>query len=242
MLVIRSIQRYLGDSHPGLTGSRVVVTAVVRGGKSLAVDSEIGDVRADDCFEVREILGQDENERLSLIGHEAISTAFEATGQTWSKPFVAASGIVFEHSSRPEPAALEESKQSEAEQDSAPRPRVLVVDDNRDSADSLRLLVGLLGVETHVAYDGEAALLAMTAFRPAVVILDLGMPGMDGWEVARRIRSEPHHKEVILIALTGWSQPQDRRRSAEAGFDHHLIKPVDLVVLQGVLIPAREKR
>ena len=106
--------------------------------------------------------------------------------------------------------------------------RVLVVDDNRDAADSLAVLVRIDGHDVRVAYDGPAALAAAEGFRPDVVLLDLGMPGMDGYEVCRRLRRSPELAGVRVIAVTGWGQDSDRRRSAEAGFDHHLVKPADL--------------
>jgi signal transduction histidine kinase/ActR/RegA family two-component response regulator len=113
--------------------------------------------------------------------------------------------------------------------------RVLVVDDNRDAADSLRVLLELLGAEVRVAYDGLAAIEAVSADQPEVVLLDIGMPGMDGYEVARHIRQRPAWQDVTLIALTGWGQEKDRRNSEAAGFDHHLIKPVDIDALQSLL-------
>ncbi len=113
--------------------------------------------------------------------------------------------------------------------------RLLVVDDNRDAAESLALLLGLLGHEVRIAHDGPGALELARGFRPQVVLLDIGMPGMDGYEVARRLRQEPGLENVRLAALTGWGQPEDRRRSAEAGFDHHLVKPVDPDALTKVL-------
>ncbi len=113
--------------------------------------------------------------------------------------------------------------------------RVLVVDDHRDAADSLALLLRLLGAEAHVARDGPQALEAVGTVRPAVVLLDIGMPGMDGYEVARRVRLRPEWREVVLVALTGWGQEEDRRRSREAGFDHHLVKPVDPPALEALL-------
>ncbi len=113
--------------------------------------------------------------------------------------------------------------------------RILVVDDNRDAADSLGLLLRFLGHEVRVAHDGPAALEAARAWRPAVVLLDIGMPGMDGYAVARALRALPELEGVVLIALTGWGQEEDRRRSRAAGFDHHLIKPVDLEALQALL-------
>jgi PAS domain S-box-containing protein len=114
--------------------------------------------------------------------------------------------------------------------------RVLVVDDNRDAADSLCILLGSLGVEAHCAYAGEDALRRLPQLRPDAVVLDIGMPGMDGNEVARAIRAEAHHDGVRLIALTGWGQEGDRERTRASGFDHHLTKPVDLSALQCLLL------
>ncbi len=113
--------------------------------------------------------------------------------------------------------------------------RVLVADDNRDAADSLGDLLRLLGADVRVVYDGPAALAAVAAFRPAVALLDIGMPGMDGYEVARRVRERPGSDAPALVALTGWGQDEDRRRSAAAGFDHHLVKPADVAALAALL-------
>lgn len=132
-------------------------------------------------------------------------------------------------------AAEEEAPAPGSERSAAPR-RVLVVDDNPDAAESLEMLLRVLGAETRVAGDGEAALAAVRDFHPSIVLLDLGMPGMDGYEVARRIRERPDELgRPLLIALTGWGQPEDRRRTREAGFDDHLVKPVDLGVLKSLL-------
>ena len=114
--------------------------------------------------------------------------------------------------------------------------RVLVVDDNHDAADSLGMLLQFLGAEVHVVHDGRAALEAMKSFKPAVVLLDLGMPGMNGLEVARRMREDPEMRGITLVALTGWGQREDRRRTHEAGFDYHLVKPADVGVLQSILM------
>jgi signal transduction histidine kinase/ActR/RegA family two-component response regulator len=116
----------------------------------------------------------------------------------------------------------------------APR-RVLVVDDNRDSAESLGMLLQLLGADVRIVHDGRAALEAVGTYRPAIVLLDIGMPGMDGHEVARRIRQQPELEEVTLVALTGWGQEQDRRASRSAGFDYHLVKPADLPAIEALL-------
>jgi CheY-like chemotaxis protein/two-component sensor histidine kinase len=115
------------------------------------------------------------------------------------------------------------------------RRRVLVVDDNRDAADSLTMLLRSKGHDVRVAYDGPAALAAAGAFGPDLVLLDLGMPGMDGYEVARRLRGMPAFAGRVIAALTGWGQEADRRRTREAGFDHHLVKPVDPAELETLL-------
>jgi len=106
--------------------------------------------------------------------------------------------------------------------------RILVADDNCDALESLAQLLELGGHEIHKAADGVQALEAATRVRPDLVLLDIGMPGMDGYEVARRIRSQPWGREATLVALTGWGQETDRKRSREAGFDSHCIKPLDL--------------
>ena len=109
----------------------------------------------------------------------------------------------------------------------APRRRVLVVDDNRDSADSMAILLRAMGHEVEKAYDGPAALELAARQRPEVVLLDIGLPGMDGYEVARALRSAPGGADLTLIAVTGYGQEEDRVRSLEAGFDRHLVKPVE---------------
>jgi PAS domain S-box-containing protein len=108
-----------------------------------------------------------------------------------------------------------------------PRRRVLVVDDNEDAANSLAESLRLEGQEVRVAYAGPAALTAAAVFRPEVVFLDIGMPDLDGYEVCRRLRQQPGHDGMRLVALTGWGQDEDRRRSRAAGFDDHIVKPVE---------------
>jgi PAS domain S-box-containing protein len=112
-----------------------------------------------------------------------------------------------------------------------PRPgrslRILVVDDNHDAAESLSVLLEMSGHQLHIAHEGETALQTAITFHPQAVLLDIGLPGMDGYEVARHLREQPGMKECFLVALTGYGQEEDRRRSKEAGFDHHLVKPVD---------------
>ena len=113
---------------------------------------------------------------------------------------------------------------------------MLVVDDNRDAADSLVMLLRFLGAEVEAVYDGPSALEAIERLHPAVVLLDIGMPGMDGYEVARRIHQRPDLQGILLVALTGWGQEEDRRRSQSAGFNRHLTKPPDIGVLQSLLV------
>jgi PAS domain S-box-containing protein len=113
--------------------------------------------------------------------------------------------------------------------------RVLVADDNRDAAESMAMLLRLAGCTVDVAFDGASALELVNRLRPDIVLLDIGMPEMDGYEVARRIRSTPHGKRMVLVALTGWGQEEDRRRASEAGFDEHLTKPVDPALLNTLL-------
>lgn len=103
--------------------------------------------------------------------------------------------------------------------------RILVVDDNKDAATSLSFLLRLQGHEVRLAYDGATSLETAKEFHPHMIFLDLGMPGMDGYEVARRIRATPELRDIVLTALTGWGQKEDRQRTAAAGFDHHLVKP-----------------
>lgn len=116
-----------------------------------------------------------------------------------------------------------------------PRRRILVVDDNRDAAESLGELLSALGATVRVVHSGDEALDALDSFDPDSVLLDVGMPDMDGYEVARKIRSSAGHGDVLLIALTGWGQAHDRRHSLAAGFDHHVVKPPDIDTLRDLL-------
>ena len=113
--------------------------------------------------------------------------------------------------------------------------RILVADDNQDAANSLAMLLRLAGHEVHTAHGGQAALSLAGAVRPEFALLDIGMPDLDGYEVAKQIRAAPWGKDVKLIALTGWGQDEDKRRARAAGFDHHLTKPVDPESLEALL-------
>lgn len=113
--------------------------------------------------------------------------------------------------------------------------RVLVVDDNRDAADTLGKLLNIVGAEARAVYTGAEALQVLETYRPTVLLVDIGMPDMDGYELARRVRQSPKYHDMTLIALTGWGQEEDRRRSQAAGFNFHLTKPADFNTLQALL-------
>ncbi len=113
--------------------------------------------------------------------------------------------------------------------------RILVVDDNQDSADILRMLLRLKGNDTRTACDGLEAVEVAETFRPELVLLDIGLPKLNGYEVAQHIRQQPWGRNIILVALTGWGQDEDRLRSQEAGFNFHIVKPVELETLEQLL-------
>ncbi len=115
------------------------------------------------------------------------------------------------------------------------RRRVLVADDNYDSATSLSILLNDAGYEIRTAGDGAQALQTAAEFRPDIALLDIGMPMLNGYEIARRIRDQPWGRDVLLIAVTGWGGPEHRQQTSAAGFDHHLIKPVDPAALTQLL-------
>ncbi len=116
-----------------------------------------------------------------------------------------------------------------------PRFRILVVDDNPDSALSMAMMLSMMGHETRTAHDGEAAVATAEAFRPQVVLLDIGLPKLNGYEVAQRIRKEEWGASMFLVAITGWGQDEDRRRSEDVGMNLHLVKPVEPSALDRVL-------
>ncbi|MDG3008026.1 PAS domain S-box protein [Paludisphaera mucosa] len=134
-----------------------------------------------------------------------------------------------------DPQGPVDGPEAASDEPAAPRRNILVVDDNRDSAESLAQLLGLQGHDVRTAHDGPEALRTLETFRPHLILLDLGLPGMSGFEVARRIRASVGLKGVRLAALTGWGQDEDRRRTREAGFDHHLVKPADPAAVEAIL-------
>lgn len=113
--------------------------------------------------------------------------------------------------------------------------RILVVDDNHDSALSLAMVLTMMGHETRTAHDGETALAAAEDFLPEVLLLDIGLPRMNGYEVAQHIREQAWGTDMFLIAVTGWGQAEDRARSAEVGLNLHMVKPVEPTAIQAVL-------
>jgi CheY-like chemotaxis protein len=111
-------------------------------------------------------------------------------------------------------------------EESTVKRRLLVVDDNRDAAEIMSMLLQMWGHEVAFAFDGPSALQTAERWQPEAVFLDIGLPGMDGYEVAARLRELPHAKDAVLIAITGYGEDDDRLRSRRAGIDHHLVKPV----------------
>ena len=133
-------------------------------------------------------------------------------------------------------AALpERSTEAEKTTRQISKSRILVVDDNPDTTATLALLLERTGHNVHVAHDGLEAVHATAAFRPDVILLDIGLPKLNGFEVAQRIRQERGNQKIALVAITGWGQQEDRRRAIEAGFDHHLTKPVEVDRLMRLL-------
>ena len=113
--------------------------------------------------------------------------------------------------------------------------RILVVDDNHDSALSLAMILSIMGHETRTAHDGEMAVVTAESFLPDIVLLDIGLPKLNGYEVAQRIREQPWGASMFLIAVTGWGQDEDRQRSSEVGLNAHMVKPVEVSVLEKLL-------
>jgi CheY-like chemotaxis protein len=133
--------------------------------------------------------------------------------------FIVRLPVAMEETERGRQARAQDHKQNS-------KRRILIVDDNRDSAESLALLLTLAGNETHVAYDGKQALALAERQRPDVILLDIGLPKLNGYDVCRSMRDQAWGKNCMIAAMTGWGQDEDRRKSSAAGFDAHLVKPV----------------
>jgi PAS domain S-box-containing protein len=134
-----------------------------------------------------------------------------------------------------ERSARDANRPTEPDLESPASRRILIVDDNRDSADSLAMYLEMKGHQTTVAYGGEQAIELAETLRPDAVLLDIGMPKVNGYEVCRRIRELPWGRDTLMVALTGWGQKQDQRRSEEAGFDRHMVKPIEPSALMKLL-------
>ena len=156
-----------------------------------------------------------------LVEMHGGTVAAESTGLGMGSTFVIRLPAALETSHCPQPQAEGPAHMS------PPSLRILVVDDNRDAADSLAMLLRTTGNDIRTAYDGLEAVQVASEFRPDVVLLDIGLPKIDGHEVAQRIRKESWGRQMCLMAVTGWSDETDRARSRAAGFDHHLVKPLD---------------
>ncbi|MEK6262076.1 MAG: response regulator [Planctomycetota bacterium] len=135
----------------------------------------------------------------------------------------------------PEDGVSEPTSELVVESDDYQRPKILIVDDNADAADTLAMLFRLAGHQVQVAYDGPSGVTVALAFKPAIVLLDIGLPGLDGYGVAERLRESEATRSALLIAISGYGQAKDEERSRQAGFDLHLVKPVEFSVLQSVL-------
>jgi len=227
-------------------GGRIRLEAV-RDGEDVVVsviDSGIG-IRAAHLAHVFTMFGQGHRARAAVYGGLGIGLALaKSLAELHGGSLTAASegegkGSVF--TLRLACAANDSAAPvaTQAPPSATPPPRrILIVDDNVEAALTLAELLALEGHETHVAHDGPSAVDAARRLSPDVAILDIGLPGFDGLEVARRLRAEPELKGLLLVALSGWVQPDDRARSREAGFDHHLAKPVQLKSLELVLLEA----
>jgi len=163
-----------------------------------------------------------------------------SAGQGKGSTFTVSLPVLEEGTESPPEAAVDDGRRA-----SGTKRRMLVVDDNRDSATSMAMMLRLLGDEVRTAHDGVEAVEAAEAFRPQVVLMDVGMPRLNGYDATRRIREQPWGRSVVIVALTGWGQDGDRTQSREAGCDGHLVKPVnlrDLEKLLGELTSGRRRK
>ncbi|MBN3758539.1 response regulator [Paraburkholderia sp. Tr-20389] len=163
------------------------------------------------------------------MGSEFVVTLPMAVEQTAGEPCEALPDTSAEGEGTPA------AEQQAGESAPGTRRRVMVVDDSVDGAESMSILLEMLGHEVRVMYDGAAAIAAASEFKPEVVLLDIGLPGVDGYQVARALRAEPATAGALLIALTGYGQDSDRQRTRDAGFDHHLVKPASLDDIERVI-------
>ena len=166
--------------------------------------------------------------------HRGTVEAFSTLGE--GSEFIVRLPVVAPPETQPSPPPAKRAKPT------GPSLRVLVVDDNVDTVTTLAMLVKESGHEVRMAFDGSAVLEAALDFRPNVVLLDIGLPGLNGFEVAKQLRQQPALKNTVLVALTGYGQTKDRQHSQEAGFDHHLVKPGDFEKVLQILATVSESQ
>jgi signal transduction histidine kinase len=239
--LLHNAAKYTGE------GGSVVLTTRSRNGRAEIVvqDTGIG-ISADSMPKIFELFTQIPTDRMASPGGLGIGLALvRALVELHGGEIVANSpgmdqGSEFTVRLPLLQAATQESSGEQAQVHKEPvvqvRRNILIADDNQDALESLALMLRMEGHEVHCASDGEEALQLADQRRPEIVVLDVGMPKMDGCEVARRIRAESWGRDAVLVALTGWGQEVDRRRSREAGFDMHLVKPVDPATLCDMLV------
>ena len=214
-------------------GGRIGLTAEVRDAEVLVSVSDSGmGMPADRLDSIFEMFSQVPASSPTVglgIGLTLVKRLVELHGgsiRAWSEGSGHGSEFVVRLPVSTTPQQPQEERLAEVNGEASSPRRILVVDDNRDSADSLALLLNLQGHETEAVYDGLSAVHTAERFAPDVVLLDRGLPILDGIEACRRIREKPWGRNMVIVALTGWGQEEDRRRSREAGFDEHLVKPV----------------
>jgi signal transduction histidine kinase len=239
--LLHNAAKYTGE------GGQVVLTTRSRNGRAeiIVQDTGIG-ISADSMPKIFELFTQIPSERVSSTGGLGIGLALvRALVELHGGEIVATSPGMDQGSEFTVRLPLLETVSQEAASGAAEpkaepavqvRRNILIADDNQDALESLALMLRMEGHEVHCASDGEEALELAGLRRPEIVVLDVGMPKMDGCEVARRIRAESWGRDAVLVALTGWGQEVDRRRSREAGFDMHLVKPVDPATLCDMLV------
>ena len=239
--LLHNAAKYTGE------GGRIVLTTRSNGGRAeiCVRDSGIG-ISADSMPHIFELFTQIPSERVNTSGGLGIGLALvRALVELHGGEIIAASDGLDRGSEftvrlplfASEAIASDAAKAIPSKDQVVPvRRNILIADDNQDALESLALMLRLEGHEVHCASDGEEALALAGLRRPEIVVLDVGMPKLDGCEVARRIRAESWGRGAVLVALTGWGQDVDRRRSREAGFDMHLVKPVDPATICDMLV------
>jgi len=239
--LLHNAAKYTGE------GGSVVLTTRSRDGRAEIVvqDTGIG-ISAESMPKIFELFTQIPSDRAAATGGLGIGLALVRALVELHGGEIAATSPGIEQGSEfvvrlPLLTAVAEAPEDNPDQPKAEpviqvRRNILIADDNQDALESLALMLRMEGHEVHCASDGEEALLLAGQRRPEIVVLDVGMPKLDGCEVARRIRAESWGRDAVLVALTGWGQEVDRRRSREAGFDMHLVKPVDPATLCDMLV------